>query len=140
MKTFKKPYQFLISFLHGVVIFLLLCYINDTSYTTSVDEGLLKKIFIVEDLIFPRKSKLPYDFVFINTSKDISLVKDSKSNGYITITDRNKLANFFKLLSDSNNQHKYILCDIFFDYSSDADTALEKQISRCKNIIFPFHM
>ena len=105
-----------------------------------MDEGLLKKIFIVEDLILPNKFKSPYDFVFVNTSKDISLIKDPYDWGNIAITDRNMLRDFFKILADNNNQHSYVLCDLFFEYPSNADTVLFQQISRCKKILFPIHI
>lgn len=136
----KKQNKILISSAHGLLLFFLLWIINNTSYSTSVDEALLKKIFIVENLILPQKAKVSQNFVFINVSKDLKLIEDPKEYGSIAITDRNKLANFFKILSDNNNKHQFILCDIFFEYPAAEDSFLTQQISRCKNVLFPYHL
>lgn len=140
---FKKPNtskKVWLCLVHGLFLFILLWYINNTSYSTSVDEGLLKKIFIVEDLIFGNKAKVLHNFVFIDVSTDISLVKDPKSSGYITITDRMKLGNFFKLLADHKNYHQYVLCDLYFDNPSDDDKLLVQQVGRCNKVLFAYHI
>ncbi len=140
MKGSSVLKKIIFSALHASVIFILLWAVNNTSYSTYADEEFFKKIFLLKDLILPNSFKPLEDFIFVNTSKDLSLIDDPGDWGNIAITDRKKLQKFFKILADSNNQHRFVLCDLFFETPSADDSLLSHQIARCRNTLFPYHM
>lgn len=125
-------------FLQTVLLFFIFLFYNNGDYVFSGEEQLLTKIDVAKEMILTRHYKAPYDFVFINVGKDLALVKDD-NGGDIVITDRAKLASFFKILAD-RNEHRYLLADIFFDLPSDQDSLLASEIHRMKRAIFPMHL
>jgi hypothetical protein len=125
-------------FLLTVLLFFIFIFSNNRDYSFSGEEQLLTKIDVVKDMVFTPHYKSPYDLVFINVAKDLELVKD-ENGGDIAITDREKLASFFKILAD-RNEHKYLISDIFFDLPSDHDSLLTGEIKRLKRAIFPKHL
>lgn len=140
MKKLTTKTKVAISVLHGLLLLFALWYVNGvSSYFSIGDEALLKKIFIIEDLLLPRKFRPPHDFVFVNVSRDLSLIENPEEYGNISITDRSKLSAFFRLLADNANRHQFVLCDVFFEYPSADDSLLAVQAGRCKNLLFPFH-
>jgi hypothetical protein len=140
MKYLKRYLKVSIAIGHGIFLFIGVWLINNSSYTNATDEGTLKQINMLKKNLFNNKQNYEKDFVFINVSRDIKLINDPVEYGEMGITDRNKLADFFKILADNNNQHYYTLCDIFLEYSTDADSGLLKQIERCEKLLFPFHI
>jgi hypothetical protein len=141
MYTVKK--KITLSLLHAVLLLLLVWAVNCSSFSFSADEALLKKACLVENALFPNPHPSLPSFLFVNVSKDIWIVKDSGDYGKMTITDRGMLASFFRYLADHQNRHRYVLCDIFFQYPSDrpaSDSELLRQINRCQNLIFPCHL
>lgn len=140
MKFFAPRFRVLISIVHGTLLFIALWFINNSSYSSAVDEGVLKQVNALERRLFKNKIHNAHDFVFINVSKDIKLVNDPVEYGEIPVTDRSKLAAFFKILADNDNKHHYALCDIFLEYPTDDDSALLAQTQRCDKLLFPFHI
>ncbi len=114
--------------------------ITNSCYTSAADEAILGKINTLRQNLSGNRLNYNHDFVFINVSRDQKLLSDPEEYGEIAITDRDKLAQFFKILSDNGNRHHFTLCDIFFEYPADEDTALALQISRCTKILFPSHI
>jgi hypothetical protein len=89
--------------------------------------------------LFGSSAQYNHDFVFVNVSRDLKLVSDPAEYGEIAITDRSKLAQFFKMLANNGNKHHYVLCDIFLEYPDDDDSTLTTETRRCKKILFPYH-
>ncbi len=114
--------------------------ITNSSYTSTADEAILGKINTLRQNLSGNRLNYTHDFVFINVSRDQKLISDPLEYGEIAITDRDKLAQFFKILSDNGNRHHFTLCDIFFEHPADEDTALALQIKRCTKILFPCHI
>lgn len=114
--------------------------ITNSSYTSTADEAILGKINTLRQNLSGNRLNYNHDFVFINVSRDQKLISDPLEYGEIAITDRDKLAQFFKILSDNGNGHHFTLCDIFFEHPADEDTALALQIKRCTKILFPCHI
>jgi hypothetical protein len=80
------------------------------------------------------------DYLFINTAYDQVLIKaetEYEDTGTIAIADRNMLAMLFDKMAEFDNKHQYILCDLFFDQSSIADSFLNKSLKKIKRIIAP---
>jgi hypothetical protein len=137
LTTFTWKNWALVLFL-TLLLFFIFLFSNNRDYIFSGEEQILTKIDVGKDMIFTPHYKPPYNFVFINVSKDLELVKD-ENGGDIPITDREKLATFFKILAD-RDQHTYLLSDIFFDLPSEHDSALAGEIKRLKRAIFPKHL
>ena len=130
----------MIATVHGIGLFIALWLISNSSYSSAIDEGLLGQIAKLEKLILTSKPPGDQRFIFVNVSRDIKLVSDPAEYGSISITDREKLAQFFKLLADKGNHHRFVLSDIFFEYPDDGDSALLIQANRCTNLLFPYHI
>ncbi len=84
------------------------------------------------------------EFLFINVSWDKQLVEKLDKDGLFpignqAITDRTKLARLFQILNKKPDNHKFVLCDIFFEGSSPADSLLKSQIEQVRNLIIPYH-
>lgn len=131
--------KFLIIFTHGLFLLIALWWLNNSSYSSSVDEGLIKKIFLAEDIFLSQKSQIPDNFFFIDVATDLQLINDPKSSGRIVITDRRKLADFFGMLADHHNVQQYVMADIYFDERSIDDKLLVAQVDRCKRVDFIYH-
>lgn len=140
MNFFKKHFKPIVAIAHGIFLFAMLWQVTNSSWSSNIDEEILSQVNSLRSGLFGNKIRYDHRFVFINVSKDLKLVPDPEEYGAIPITDRNKLAEFFKILADNANQHYYVLCDIFFEYPSDDDTSLSPQLQRCKNLLFPFHL
>lgn len=140
MKLLKKHYKIIVAVIHGVFFFIVLWQVSNSSYTSLVDEEIMKKVSAASNKLFGSNPQYDHDFVFVNVSRDIKLVSDPAEYGETAITDRNKLAQFFKILADNGNKHHYALCDIFLEFPDDDDTALLTQTNRCKKLLFPYHL
>ena len=80
------------------------------------------------------------DYLFINTAYDQVLIKaetEYEDTGTIAIADRYMLSMFFEKMAEFGNKHQYILCDLFFDHSSVADSLLNSSLKKIKRIIAP---
>ena len=140
MTSLKTHSKIILSVLHGIFLFAGIWMLTNSTYTSSADEAILRQVNILEEHLFSSKTGYPHDFVFVNVSRDQKLMADPAEYGETAITDRVKLAKFFKILADNGNRHYFALCDIFFENPSDDDTALALQAQRCKKIIFPYHI
>jgi len=125
-------------FLLTILLFGVFIFYNNSSFVLSGEEAVTTKIDVLDEMILPGKFKAPYNFIFINVSKDLELVKD-ENGGDIAITDRNKLASLLKILADSN-RHQYLLCDIIFDIPSPSDSFFTQSISNLQRAVFPKHL
>jgi hypothetical protein len=80
------------------------------------------------------------DYLFINTAYDQVLIETETEygdTGTLAIADRHMLAMLFNKMAEFDNQHQYILCDLFFDHSSGADSSLNSSLKKIKKIIAP---
>lgn len=82
------------------------------------------------------------DFLLINVSYEKALNPKLDEFGFSigneAITNRESLAKLFEKTSAFNN-HTYIVCDVFLEQSSPADSLLLQNVQRTSNIVFPFH-
>jgi len=93
--------------------------------------------------LFEIEEKPPKDgFLLINVSYQKSLIPKLDDYGFEigneAITDRASLAALFEKLSLYNN-HQYIVCDVFIDQPSPADSLFLYHVQKTKNILFPYH-
>lgn len=140
MKFLKQNRRILAAILHAFVLFIVLWQVSNSSYTSKVDEELSKKVNAAANKLTGSNTGYKKDFVFVNVSRDLKLVSDPAEYGEIAITDRSKLAQFCKILADNGNRHHFVLCDIFPEFPDEDDSSLQVQTSRCKKILFPYHL
>jgi len=140
LKFLKTHYKIIVACLHGILLFIVLWNLSNSAFTSVIDEGILKQVSPIRNSLFGSSPRYDHDFVFINISRDPKLVSDPSEYGEVALTDRSKLAQFFKILADNGNRHHYALCDIFLEYATDDDTALSVQVKRCKKLLFPYHI
>lgn len=140
MNFFKKQYKIVAAILHGIFLFTGLWLLSNSSYTSAVDEGIMKKVHALTTKLVGSNMHYNHDFVFVNVSRDLKLISDPAEFGEIAVTDRSKLAQFFKLLANNGNRHHYALCDIFLEYPTEGDSALLSETKRCTKLIFPYHL
>lgn len=79
-------------------------------------------------------------YLFVNTagSGDVVPAQDTMGNDIrVAITDRALLARLFSSLAAHGNQHRFLLCDLVFDYPSQKDGALLSQFGKLENFIVP---
>lgn len=139
MKLLTKQYKIIVAFLHGLLLFIVLWQVSNSSYTSKVDEELSKKVTAIDKAMLGSSAHYDHDLVFVNVSRDLKLVPDPAEYGEIAITDRSKLSQFFKMLADNGNRHHFVLCDIFLEYPDDEDSTLLAETRRCSKILFPYH-
>jgi hypothetical protein len=146
LKFLKQYYKIIVAVLHAILLFIVLWQVSNSSYTSAVDEGIMKKVNAASnalrpaDKLFGSNAYYDHDFVFVNVSRDLKLVNDPAEYGEIAITDRSRLAQFFKILADNGNKHHFVLCDIFPEYPDEDDSALAAATRSCKKILFPYHL
>lgn len=137
LKTFTWK-NWILVFLMTVLLFFIFLFYNNGDFVLNGEEQVLTKIYVAKEMLLTRNYKPPYDLIFINVGKDLELVKD-EDGGDVVITDRQKLASFFKILA-ARNEHRYLLADIFFDLSSDHDSLLTSEIQKLERVVFPKHL
>lgn len=84
------------------------------------------------------------DILFIDVAYDNELVNIHDENGLplgnTPITNRKKLTKLFKMMNAKPENHKYILCNIFFKDTSPYDSILKYELKHMKNIVIPYHV
>lgn len=93
------------------------------------------------------------DLMFIDVAYDKQMIEKLDTNGFPigkqAITDRKKLAKFFKILNSKPSNQKFVICDIFFGEPAtidecagdtvSADVALKAELKKMKNIVLSYH-
>ncbi len=140
MNFLKKHYKIIVATVHGILLFIGLWQLSNSSYTFSVDQGIMKKVNDAVNKFYGSNAHYDHDFVFVNVSRDLKLVSDPAEYGEMAITDRARLAQFFGILANKGNKHHFVMCDIFLEYPADDDSALLTETKRCTKLLFPYHL
>lgn len=106
------------------------------------DEVIVSRINqIVRYEIFNPKNavveKFKKDLLLINTSYDNALIdyEDDLGAGNKTVTDRKKLASFFRLVTNAGVQPALVVVDIVFEDPSADDSVLRAELAKVKNLV-----
>ena len=82
-------------------------------------------------------------YLFLNVAYDKELIDYKDDNGFVIgeepITNRKKLTELFQFLNKYPDAYKYVICDVFLSGDSKHDAALEAELKKAKNVIFPYH-
>lgn len=100
-----------------------------------LEETFMKGTLLV-DKIFVDKSDLPYqidDVLFIDVAQSKSIVRDS--TGTHVMADRARLDTLFQLIHQHGNANQIIVCDLYFDYPSPQDSALQVSMGKVNNLL-----
>lgn len=110
-------------------------------FALAGEEMLVATYSLIHGLLVEKKEPQPESdsILCINVSHDIQLIdfKDELGlpSGEISITNREKLTSFFRMLNQAN-LHKYVLCDVFFDpeLKTKYDSLLGCELRRTRNL------
>lgn len=84
---------------------------------------------------------LPYNFTFVDVAWSKKLVPKYDSLGIQignnAITNRETLANFFRLINSAEVKPKFILCDIFLEETTQYDSLLQREFDQLDNLVIP---
>lgn len=84
------------------------------------------------------------EFAFINTSYDLQLIDRYDEFGFPVgnqvITDREKLALLLDIINAGEQKPKYVICDIYFADSTEADQSLHEAMQAMDNLILSSHL
>lgn len=122
------------------LVLLQMLYLN-SNWVAPVEEDIVELLTKIETFFF-HPSKPPDKIVFINTAYSTAITKynDAGNNGTVSITDRQKLAEFFSYLVSHDNQHQYVLCDVRFTDASSSDSILKSSMKGLTKYILPMHI
>jgi len=151
----KRPYriQILVSAFHGLWLLVFTFFWLNQPFTYGDEMTLIQLTSGIKHYLFPmlvqvsdlnQRLEKPdkKDFLFVNVSYDRELIEKKKDGlpvGKTDITDRKKLARFFNILNQKPDNHKFVLCDIFFKDISPDDTILLNEMEKMKNLLIPYH-
>jgi len=133
------------SLVNTLVLILLTILLHNQPYLYKDEELVISLNKIVKTIILGWESKPPSEnYLFINTAYDNQLTDKYDDSGVIPlgnepITDRVKLGKLFKIL-ESSPSYKHIICDIFFEFSTDNDSLLRQSITNLSRITIPYQL
>jgi len=132
----------LASVLHTGILFLLTSWFMSLPWLAG-DEKFL--IWFTSAIKFQsREMPDPGTVALINVSYDLELIDKFDDFGFPVgnqvITDRLKLYEFFKILNDHGAAPKQIICDIFFQDETPADSLLERELKKRNDLVLSFHL
>jgi hypothetical protein len=139
LKNKSTRYILGISFIHAVLLILMVFGLNNQSYihwdesTLSRLATILKKSVLRID---PKPAK--EDFLFVNIGYDIETIdmvdEYAFPLGKQVITDREVLGRFLEVLNKKPT-YKFVFLDIYFDTPSAKDSLLAREFKKAKNIL-----
>lgn len=87
--------------------------------------------------LFGDKPDYTRQFTFIDVSASKTLVSRADGSGNLPVTDRDALGQLFKAISQGEQTHKLILCDLLFDHETTSDADLGRSMSTVDRLILP---
>ena len=106
--------KIILSLLSGLVVLVITWKYQNYDYSLSVEDGFIKKMFLLKDHVYASPSKVNVDFVFINTGKDLALVEDTIDYGNVAVSDREKIYRFVSVLNSLPKKPLFSVIDIQF--------------------------
>jgi len=136
-----KPWiKWLISGTHAILLLVLTYYWINTNYSYGDERvlvqwsSILKRVALNIDQDPPKE-----DYLFIDLSYEKALIPTEDGLGTEVITDRAKLAQFFRILKRNQKEVKFAVCDVFLQGRSEHDSLLQESINGINNVVFPNH-
>ncbi|MDM8550057.1 CHASE2 domain-containing protein [Desulfobacterales bacterium HSG2] len=143
IKWLKANRMISLSVIHALWMLILTFVWLNRSVTYGDEMFLIQMTSGVKRLILGLEEKPDKnDFLFVNVAYDRKLIEKRKNgifSGNQDITDRAKLAQFFRVLSQRPDNHRFILCDIFFRDPSPDDRMLLTEMRKMRHILIPYH-
>ena len=100
--------------------------------------------YFLDKFVKPGEIQLQDTAFFINVSYDLQLIPanpQKPSDGYVAITDRQKLLRFLQKIERDSINYKFILLDVRFEkgYETECDDSLYAQIHRMPRLLIASH-
>lgn len=118
------------------------------AYPYDDESVLIKWTSVLRNTVQESTSKpKPERFVFVNVAWDKALIPKYDDEipeykipiGVEPITDREKLLKFFRILNQKPDNHKFLMCDVFFAGESAHDSLLQVELRKMKNYCVSYH-
>ena len=140
----KSNFICFISIIHALwLIFFTFIWLNQ-SFTYGDELFMMQAISGIKNQIFNIGQKPdPKNFLFVNIAYDRKLIpkfdEDGIEIGRQDITNRENLAKFFHILNQKPDNHKFVLCDVYFGDPCPDDETFADELKQMKNILIPYH-
>lgn len=132
------------SLFHGFILLALTFLLLNSSIMHWDEMIIIQSSSIFKKVVLGIEDKPGRDqFIFVNIAYDKQLIDLYDEFGFPIgnqdITDRKKLARFFNILNKKPDNHKFVLCDIFFKDPSPDDPLLDSAFKKTKNLLIAYH-
>ncbi|WP_316811050.1 CHASE2 domain-containing protein [Pedobacter heparinus] len=136
----KTSIKWLISFAHAFLLLGFTAWWMNTGFTYGDEQLLIKWSSILKRVVFQIDKDPPKkDFIFINLAYEKALIPRADGLGNEVITDREKLAQFFQIVKQHQQEVKFTFCDVFLQGYSANDSLLQAAVNGIDKIVFPTH-
>jgi len=113
---------------------------QNSNFSYGDEQKIMEQSSLLRHYLFKNKqSDNSNSYLFINVSHDLELISQEDGLGNEVITDRGKLAQFFRILQQNPSAHKFVFSDIFLQGSSPNDSSLQASIDGLDRLVFPTH-
>jgi hypothetical protein len=133
--------KIILSLLSGLVVLFITWKYQNYDYSLSVEDGFIKKMFLLKDNVYASPSKVNAGFIFVNTGKDLALVEDTIEYGNVAVSDREKIYRFLSLLNKLPKYPLYSVIDIqfYFPFTKEPviDSLLQAELSKNERVLIP---
>lgn len=126
------------SFLHAIFLFVLCWWWTNILYTLDLEKAIVEKSIALKRALLKPKAPDLQSFAFIDISGIKKLVPREYRTGVDVITDRRKLASFFRIVNQvGKGQYQYLVCDVLFDKQTADDSVLAQELNECTKLVVP---
>ncbi|MEL6559288.1 MAG: hypothetical protein AAFQ94_13950 [Bacteroidota bacterium] len=142
MNALRNKWVWIGSIFNTVVMLILTMYFWSLPWLAGDEKFLIWSSSLIKKHFTERPPA--EEVALINVSYDLALIDKLDEFGFpvgqSVITDRNKLALFYRIMNEGNHPYKLMLTDIFFSDPSEDDTSLQNEISNLKKALFSGHL
>lgn len=134
-----KPYlKWVISIFHAFLLLVFTVVWMNSNYTYGDEHFIIKWTSIAKRVIFKIDDDPPgKNYMFINLAYEKALIPREDALGNEVITDRNKLATFFKIIQRHQKEIPFVVCDVMLKGSSENDSLLQEAVKGLDNLVLP---
>ena len=136
-KTFFK--KLIVCVGHALLMMLISLLWLNLNYNIGVEKLFIQVSNIIKFGLTGNGKDYSNDFVFLDISKTKKLIPADKSAGVDVVTNRTKLDSFFRIVNRvSDNNYKYIVCDVLFDKPDIDDRKLQEIFDNTRKLMLPY--
>ncbi len=136
----RQNQKYALSFVIAIILLLISFCWQNSNFSYGDEQKIMEQSSLLRHYLFKNKqSDNSNSYLFINVAHDLELISQEDGLGNEVITDRGKLAQFFRILQQNPSAHNIVLSDIFLQGSSPNDSSLQASIDGLDRLVFPTH-